>query len=118
MELRGLAPGALLPAVGGGDVPLLGDRLEDGLAEDDWGGWQELTARLGDRVQLVGDDLFVTNTERIQRGIDEDAANSVLIKLNQIGTLTETIDAIAMARRGPWRYVGWAFSQIVDPVVE
>jgi enolase len=79
--------------------------IEDGLAEDDWDGWRELTGRLGDRVQLVGDDLFVTNTERIQRGIDEDAANSVLIKLNQIGTLTETIDAIAMARRAGWSAV-------------
>jgi enolase len=79
--------------------------IEDGLAEDDWDGWRELTARLGDRVQLVGDDLFVTNTERIRRGIDEDSANSVLIKLNQIGTLTETIDAIAMARRAGWSAV-------------
>ena len=72
--------------------------IEDGLAEDDWAGWTQLTERLGDRVQLVGDDLLVTNTERIQRGIDEDAANAVLIKLNQIGTLTETIEAIELAR--------------------
>jgi enolase 1/2/3 len=79
--------------------------IEDGLAEDDWDGWRELTARLGDRIQLVGDDLFVTNTERIQRGIETDAANSVLIKLNQIGTLTETFDAIAMARRAGWSAV-------------
>jgi enolase len=76
--------------------------IEDGLAEDDWAGWVELTHRLGDRVQLVGDDLFVTNTERIARGLAEGAANSVLIKLNQIGTLTETIDAIALARRSGW----------------
>ena len=76
--------------------------IEDGLAEDDWSGWAELTRRLGDRVQLVGDDLFVTNTERIARGIAEDAANSVLIKLNQIGTLSETIDAIDAARRAGW----------------
>jgi enolase len=76
--------------------------IEDGLAEDDWSGWAELTSRLGDRVQLVGDDLFVTNTERIGRGLAENAANSVLIKLNQIGTLTETIDAIALARRSGW----------------
>src|SRR5438045_390685 len=76
--------------------------IEDGLAEDDWAGWAELTRRLGDRVQLVGDDLFVTNTERIARGIEERSANSVLIKLNQIGTLTETIDAIALARRAGW----------------
>src|SRR5690349_11206393 len=74
--------------------------LEDGLAEDDWSGWAELTRRLGDRIQIVGDDLFVTNTDRIGRGLEEASANSVLIKLNQIGTLSETIDAIDMARRG------------------
>jgi enolase len=76
--------------------------IEDGLAEDDWPGWAELTRRLGDRLQLVGDDLLVTNVDRIERAIDEQAANSVLIKLNQIGTLTETIDAIALARRAGW----------------
>jgi len=76
--------------------------IEDGLAEDDWAGWSEITRRLGDRIQLVGDDLLVTNVERIERGIVEQAANSVLIKLNQIGTLTETIDAIALARRAGW----------------
>ena len=76
--------------------------LEDGLAEDDWAGWKELTARLGDRVQLVGDDILVTNPSFIARGIAEKAANSVLIKLNQIGTVTETIDAIEMARRAGW----------------
>jgi enolase len=76
--------------------------IEDGLAEDDWEGWRALTARIGERVQLVGDDLLVTNTERISRAIDMRAANSVLIKLNQIGTLTETVDAIAMARRAGW----------------
>jgi enolase len=76
--------------------------IEDGLAEDDWSGWADLTRRLGDRVQLVGDDLFVTNTDRIARGLREQAANSVLIKLNQIGTLSETIDAIDMARRAGW----------------
>jgi len=76
--------------------------IEDGLAEDDWSGWTEIVDRLGDRVQLVGDDLLVTNTERIERAIDEGAANSVLIKLNQIGTLTETIDAIELARRAGW----------------
>ncbi len=76
--------------------------LEDGLAEDDWAGWRELTARLGGRVQLVGDDLLVTNTSRIARAIDERAANAVLIKLNQIGTLTETIGAIELARRAGW----------------
>ena len=76
--------------------------LEDGLAEDDWAGWAELTSRVGDRVQLVGDDLLVTNTSRIERAIREKAANAVLIKLNQIGTLTETIDAIELARRAGW----------------
>jgi enolase 1/2/3 len=76
--------------------------IEDGLAEDDWAGWAEITRRLGDRVQLVGDDLLVTNVDRIERGIEEDAANSVLIKLNQIGTLSETIDAITLARRAGW----------------
>jgi enolase len=79
--------------------------IEDGLAEDDWAGWAELTRRLGDRIQLVGDDLLVTNTDRIARGIDEDAANSVLIKLNQIGTLSETIEAIELARRAGWSAV-------------
>ena len=76
--------------------------LEDGLAEEDWAGWAELTKRLGSKVQLVGDDIFVTNPEFIARGIRESSANSVLIKLNQIGTITETIDAIAMARRAGW----------------
>jgi enolase len=76
--------------------------LEDGLAEEDWAGWAELTKRLGDKVQLVGDDLFVTNPDYIARGIRESSANSVLIKLNQIGTITETVDAIAMARRAGW----------------
>jgi enolase len=73
--------------------------LEDGLAEDDWEGWVKLTRELGDKVQLVGDDLFVTNTTRLQRGINEKAANSILVKVNQIGTLTETLDAIELARR-------------------
>jgi len=76
--------------------------LEDGLGEDDWTGWRALTGRLGNRVQLVGDDLFVTNPLFIRRGIDEHAANAVLIKLNQIGTLTETIGAIRMARAAGW----------------
>ncbi|HET8571422.1 MAG TPA: phosphopyruvate hydratase [Candidatus Limnocylindria bacterium] len=79
--------------------------LEDGLAEDDWGGWRALTERLGDRVQLVGDDLFVTNTERLGRGIAEGSANSVLIKLNQIGTLTETVEAVELAHRAGWTAV-------------
>jgi enolase len=71
--------------------------IEDAMGEDDWTGWQALTDALGDRVQLVGDDLFVTNTERLGRGIEEGAGNSILVKLNQIGTLTETLDAIAQA---------------------
>ena len=79
--------------------------LEDGLAEDDWEGWADLTRRVGDRVQLVGDDLFVTNTERLARGISERTANSILIKLNQIGTLTETLRAIEMAKRAGWTAV-------------
>ncbi|WP_153559122.1 phosphopyruvate hydratase [Roseimaritima sediminicola] len=73
--------------------------IEDGCAEDDWDSWKKLTLKLGDKVQLVGDDLFVTNVERLQRGIDEGIANSILIKVNQIGTLSETIDAIQLAGR-------------------
>ena len=72
--------------------------IEDGLAEDDWAAWRSLTARLGDRVQLVGDDLFVTNVDRLRRGIEEGAANAILVKVNQIGTLTETLEAIDLAR--------------------
>lgn len=79
--------------------------LEDGLDENDWEGWKALTLQLGDRAQLVGDDLFVTNPERIGRGIAEKSANAVLIKLNQIGTLTETLQAIEMAHRAGWRTV-------------
>lgn len=73
--------------------------IEDGLAEDDWNGWELLTSKIGEKVQIVGDDLFVTNTKRLKRGIELKAANSILIKLNQIGTLTETLDAIEMAKR-------------------
>ena len=79
--------------------------LEDGMSEDDWSGWQSLTSLLGDRIQLVGDDLLVTNTERLARGIRERAANAILIKLNQIGTVTETIEAIEMASAAGWRSV-------------
>ena len=79
--------------------------IEDGLAEDDWAGWKKLTAAIGDDVQLVGDDLFVTNTKRLARGIKEGSANSILIKLNQIGTLTETFEAIRMAQRNGWTAV-------------
>ena len=79
--------------------------LEDGLAENDWAGWSKLTAKIGDTVQLVGDDLFVTNTERLSKGIAEKSANSILIKVNQIGTLTETFAAIDMAMRNGWTAV-------------
>ena len=79
--------------------------IEDGLAEEDWEGWKLLTDRLGKTVQLVGDDLFVTNTERLSRGIKEDTANAILIKVNQIGTLTETFDAIEMAKRAGYTAV-------------
>jgi len=79
--------------------------IEDGLAEDDWTGWAKLTKKLGDKCQLVGDDLFVTNTKRLAKGIKQASANSVLIKLNQIGTLTETFEAINMAKRAGWRAV-------------
>jgi enolase len=73
--------------------------IEDGLAEEDWEGWSLLTKRLGNHIQIVGDDIFVTNTTRLKRGIEEKSANSILIKLNQIGTITETLDTIEMAKR-------------------
>jgi enolase len=76
--------------------------IEDGLAEDDWSGWRLLNDALGKRVELVGDDLFVTNVQRIERGIKEDIANAVLIKPNQIGTLTETMSAMKLARESGW----------------
>ena len=79
--------------------------IEDGLAENDWDGWKKLTERLGDKVQLVGDDLFVTNTTFIKKGIELGVANSVLIKVNQIGTLTETLDAIEMAKEAQYTAV-------------
>lgn len=79
--------------------------IEDGLSEDDWEGWKMMTERIGDRVQLVGDDLFVTNTERLAKGIEKGVANSILIKVNQIGSLTETIDAIEMAKRAGYTAV-------------
>jgi len=79
--------------------------IEDGLAEDDWNGWKLLTEKLGGKIQLVGDDLFVTNTKRLQRGIEEGVCNSILIKVNQIGTLTETIEAIELARRSGYTSV-------------
>ncbi len=79
--------------------------IEDGLFEDDWTGWQELTARLGAKVQLIGDDFFTTNPARVRRGIEEHAANAVLVKMNQIGTLTETFEVVDMARAAGWRAV-------------
>ncbi|MDP2471638.1 MAG: phosphopyruvate hydratase [Candidatus Palauibacterales bacterium] len=79
--------------------------IEDGLAEDDWEGWRRLTERLGDRAQLVGDDIFVTNVERLERGIETGVANSILIKLNQIGTVSETLDAMALGRRSGYTSV-------------
>jgi enolase len=79
--------------------------IEDGLAEDDWEGWKLLTDRLGKRVQIVGDDLFVTNTKRLAKGIAMGVANSILIKVNQIGTLTETLDAIEMAKKAGYTAV-------------
>jgi enolase len=79
--------------------------IEDGLDEDDWDGWRLLTERIGDRVQLVGDDLFVTNTDRLRRGIDSGVANSILVKVNQIGTLTETLDAVRMAQEAGYTAV-------------
>jgi enolase len=86
-----------------GRYPILS--IEDGMDEEDWDGWKALTDRLGDRVQLVGDDLFVTNTERLRRGIESGVANSILVKVNQIGTLTETLDAIGMAREAGYTAV-------------
>jgi enolase len=86
-----------------GRYPILS--IEDGMDEEDWDGWRALTERLGDRLQLVGDDLFVTNTERLRRGIESGVANSILIKVNQIGTLTETLDAVGMAREAGYTAV-------------
>ena len=79
--------------------------IEDGLAEDDWSGWQAMTAQLGERVQLVGDDVFVTNPKILRRGIDEGVANALLVKLNQIGTLTETLGAVEMAKQAGYANV-------------
>ena len=77
--------------------------IEDGMSEDDWAGWKLLTDKIGDRCQLVGDDLFVTNVERLQRGIDGGSANAMLVKVNQIGSLTETLDAVELAHRAGFR---------------
>jgi enolase len=83
-----------------GKYPIIS--IEDGMAEDDWKGWAELTKTIGDKVQLVGDDLFVTNTKRLQKGIDKGVANSILVKVNQIGSLTETIEAVNLATRNSY----------------
>ena len=85
------------------DYPIVS--IEDGLAEDDWDGWRALTEELGGKIQLVGDDLFVTNVNRLQEGIDKGVANSILIKVNQIGTVSETLDAIDLARRNGYTSV-------------
>ena len=79
--------------------------IEDGLAENDWEGWKKLTARLGDKVQLVGDDLFVTNRKFLQKGLDQRCANAILVKVNQIGTLSETFDAVNLAMRSGYAAV-------------
>ncbi len=79
--------------------------IEDGLSEDDWPGWKSLTRAIGDRVQLVGDDLFVTQSERLERGIAEGIANAILVKVNQVGTLTETLDTMGVAARAGYRSV-------------
>ena len=85
------------------DYPIIS--IEDGMAEDDWAGWRALTERLGNKVQLVGDDLFVTNPERLLQGIKQGCANSMLVKVNQIGTLTETLAAVDMAHRARYTNV-------------
>jgi enolase len=99
MDSRSLDASAMIDLLAGWVEKYPICSIEDGCSEDDWEGWKLLTDRLGSRVQLVGDDLFVTNTERLQEGIDRGVANSILIKVNQIGTLTETIDAIQLGRR-------------------
>jgi enolase len=98
-EERVLNPSEMIDMLEGwvNQYPILS--IEDGLAEDDWSGWKELTERIGDKVQLVGDDLFVTNPERIEKGINMKAGNSVLVKMNQIGTLTETVHAVQLAKQ-------------------
>ena len=79
--------------------------IEDGLAEDDWGGWKSLTKRVGDRIQIVGDDVFVTNTDILRKGIEDGVGNSILIKVNQIGTLTETLNAVEMAKQAGYTVI-------------
>jgi enolase len=92
--------------------------IEDGMAEDDWKGWKLLTDTIGDKVQLVGDDLFVTNTARLKQGIEGGVANSILIKVNQIGTLTETLDAMKMAAKaGYTSVVSHRSGETEDPII-
>jgi enolase len=86
-----------------GKYPIIS--IEDGMAEDDWEGWAEMTKLTGNKIQLVGDDLFVTNVKRLQEGIDKNIANSILVKVNQIGSLTETIDAVNLAHRNKYKSV-------------
>jgi enolase len=104
-EGRDLSPSELVGLLTelGGKYPIVS--IEDGCAEEDWDGWAELTKALGDRLQLVGDDLFVTNVDRLSRGVEAGVANSILIKVNQIGTLTETLDAVALAARSGYTSV-------------
>ncbi len=101
-EGKTLEPGALAEMYAGliQRYPIVS--IEDGMAEDDWDGWQAMTAMIGGKCQIVGDDLFVTNVERLQQGIDRRAANAILVKVNQIGTLSETLDAVSMAQRAAW----------------
>ncbi|MFN7175280.1 MAG: phosphopyruvate hydratase [Thermaurantiacus sp.] len=105
VEGRSLSPDAMAMLLGdlAGSYPIVS--IEDGMAEDDWDGWKLLTERLGDQVQLVGDDLFVTSPERLQRGIDAGVANAILVKVNQIGTLSETLEAVNLAHRSGFRVV-------------
>ena len=92
--------------------------IEDGLAEDDWDGWRAMTARLGSKLQIVGDDLFVTNPERVARGIEQRSANAVLVKLNQIGTLTETLQTVEVAHRAGWRtIISHRSGETEDPII-
>ncbi len=101
-EGKTLEPGALAEMYAGliQRYPIVS--IEDGLAQDDWASWQLMVTEMGDRIQIVGDDLFVTNVERLQQGIDRRAANAILVKVNQIGTLSETLDAVSMAQRAAW----------------
>src|SRR5665213_1095823 len=91
--------------------------IEDGMAENDWEGWKLLTDRIGAKVQLVGDDLFVTNVKRLQKGIDEDTANSILVKVNQIGTLTETINAVSLAQNNGYNTITVSYTHLTLPTI-